>query len=560
MIPAIGICLAMAIYGWRKRPVPGASSFSAFMFGGGLWAVAVLGIRTTPGPTTELFWSLFQYFGIVLLPPAWLVFALDYTSRDRWITPSTIAILSVLPVGTLVALWTNDLHRLFYDPTTTETVASASIAGMPYGPLFYAMVTWAYLFILVGSAMLVHLLITAPKRYRVRIVAVLVAIAAPLVSNLLYLVGVLSLPVDPAPYAFAVSGLVFGWALFGHELFDVPPVAPKVAHTIVFDQTDNGVLILDAGGYVVDHNDAATELLDLPSDPDGKRLEDVIPSFAEQLSKRDGETVTDELSLSTEPRRYLKVTSTPIRRRSDRKIGTLLTMDDITDQRLREQRLDVLQRVLRHNVRQETNKILGYTEFLEDEVDGDEKSEHADAINRAAHSLIEWSTKARSIDRTLGPDADEKRVFEVESTIDAILEDATRTHPGAEIDADVPTSETIRCHTSIEKALYEIIDNAIRHNDSDEPSVTVSAEVEDEWVTISISDDGSGLPAMERDVLDRGRETPLEHGSGLGLWLVNWSVTASGGSVSIDTDEGTTVRIRVPRANVGAETAESKIA
>jgi len=550
----------MAIYGWRKRPVPGASSFSAFMWGGGVWAMAVLGIRTTPGPTTELSWSLFQYFGIVLIPPAWLVFALDYTSRDRWITPATIALLSVLPVGTLVALWTNDLHRLFYDPATTETVASASIAGMPYGPLFYAMVTWSYLFILVGSAMLVHLLLTAPKRYRARIVAVLIAIGAPLLSNLLYLLGVLSLPVDPAPYAFAVSGLVFGWALFDHELFDVPPVAPKVAHTIVFEQTDNGVLILDAGGYVVDHNDAATELLELPTDPNGKRLEEVIPSAAKRLSKRDGETVTDELSLSTDPRRYLKVTSTPIRRRTDRQIGTLLTIDDITDQRLREQRLDVLQRVLRHNVRQETNKILGYTEFLEEEVDMDGESKHANAINRAANSLIEWSTKARSIDRTLGPDADEKRVFDVESTVDSIVEDATRTHPEAEIDFEVPPSEPIHCHTSIEDALYEIIDNAIRHNDSDEPSVTVSTEVEDDWVTINISDDGSGLPATERDVLDRGRETPLEHGSGLGLWLVNWSVTASGGSVSIDTGDGTTVRIRVPRANVDAETGETEIA
>jgi len=530
------------------------------MFGGGLWAAAVLGIRTTPGPTTDLFWSLFQYFGIVLIPPAWLVFALDYTSRDRWITPSVIALLSVLPVGTLVALWTNDIHALFYDPTTTGTVASASIAGMPYGPLFYAMVTWSYLFVLVGSAMLIHLLITAPKRYRARIVAVLLAVAAPLVSNLLYLIGVFQLSVDPAPYAFAVSGLVFGWALFGHELFDVPPVAPKVAHTIVFDQTDNGVLILDGGGYVVDHNDAATELLDLTSDPSGKRLDEVLPAFVERLSTREGETVHDELSLPTEPRRYLKVTSTPIRRRTDRQIGTLLTIDDITDQRLREQRLDVLQRVLRHNVRQETNKILGYTEFLEDEVDGEKQNEHADAINRAANSLIDWSTKARTIDRSLDPSANEKQAFDVALTVEAIVEDATEANPDANFEYDVPAEVVVRGHGSIRQALYEIIDNAVRHNDSDEPSVTVNTDIEDDWVTISISDDGSGLPATERDVLDRGRETPLEHGSGLGLWLVNWSVTASGGSVSIDTDDGTTVRIRLPRAKVGAETAETKIA
>lgn len=550
----------MTIYAWRKRPVPGASSFSTVMFGGGIWAIAVLGVRTTPGSTTELFWSLFQYFGIVLIAPAWLVFALDYTSRDRWITPSTMAVLSVLPAGTLVALWTNRFHGLFYDPTTSDVAASAAIAGMAYGPLFYVMVAYSYLFILLGSAMLVHLLITAPKRYRTRIGAVLVAIATPLVSNLLYLVGVLQLPVDPAPYAFAISGLVFGWALFDHELFDVPPVAPKVAHTIVFEQTDNGVLILDAGGYVVDHNEAATRLLDLTSDPDGKLLDEVLPTFAERLSKQDGETVTDELSLSTEPRRYLEVTSTPIRRRTDRQIGTLLTIHDITDQRLREQRLDVLQRVLRHNVRQETNKILGYTEFLEDEVDSDKKSEHADAINRAANSLIDWSTKARTIDRTLDPSANEKQAFEIAPTIEAIIEDARQAHPDATFECDVPAEVLVHCHGSIKQAVSEVVINAVQHNDSDHPSVRVSAEVDDDWATITVSDDGSGLPAAERDVLDRGRETPLEHGSGLGLWLVNWSVTASGGSVSIETDDGTTVRIRLPRAKRGTETAEPDVA
>lgn len=554
LLPAIAVCLAISVYAWRQRPVPGASSFSAFMFGGGLWAIAVFGIQTTPGPSTELFWALFQYFGIVLIPPAWLVFALDYTSRDRWITPSTIAVLSVLPAATLIALWTNEHHQLFYDPTATGTVASASIAGMPYGPLFYAMVTWSYLFVLVGSAMLVHLLITAPKRYRTRIIAVLAGVAAPLGSNLLYLVGVIQLPVDPAPYAFAVSGLVFGWALFGHELFDVPPIAPRVAHTIVFEQADNGVLILDAGGYVVDHNQAARRLLNLTTDPDGSRLQDIEPTLAEQLPQDADETVTEELSISDGSSRFLAVSSTPIHRHEDQQIGRLLTVRDITEQRLREQRLDVLQRVLRHNVRQETNKILGYTEFLEAEADSERQSEHAAAIDRAANSLIDWSTKARTIDRTLDPSAGERQQFELDTTVKAIIEDAKEVHPEANLRCTLPAGERMRCHTSIKKALYEIVDNAIKHTDSDQPSVQVSATVDGEWVTISISDDGSGLPATERDVLDRGRETPLEHGSGLGLWLVQWAVTASNGTVSIETNGGTTVQLRLPRVQEDAET------
>jgi two-component sensor histidine kinase len=50
-------------------------------------------------------------------------------------------------------------------------------------------------------------------------------------------------------------------------------------------------------------------------------------------------------------------------------------------------------------------------------------------------------------------------------------------------------------------------------------------------------------------VLETGRETPLEHGEGLGLWLVNWIVTGLGGTVTANTDDGTTVRLSLPVAD-----------
>jgi len=57
---------------------------------------------------------------------------------------------------------------------------------------------------------------------------------------------------------------------------------------------------------------------------------------------------------------------------------------------------------------------------------------------------------------------------------------------------------------------------------------------------------------MERQVLEAGRETPLEHGSGLGLWLVNWIVTGLGGEVTTTVDGGTTVTVRLSPATDGA--------
>jgi PAS domain S-box-containing protein len=72
-------------------------------------------------------------------------------------------------------------------------------------------------------------------------------------------------------------------------------------------------------------------------------------------------------------------------------------------------------------------------------------------------------------------------------------------------------------------------------------------------VEISISDDGLGLAQHEIDVFESGSETPLTHGSGLGLWLVYWIVTNHDGSIdATSSDDGTTVTVTVPGQQISA--------
>jgi nitrogen fixation/metabolism regulation signal transduction histidine kinase len=88
--------------------------------------------------------------------------------------------------------------------------------------------------------------------------------------------------------------------------------------------------------------------------------------------------------------------------------------------------------------------------------------------------------------------------------------------------------------TSVEN----LCENAVEHND--DPSVSVSVETvtdDRQWIRIAVADDGTGIPKHERTVLTEGEETDLEHGSGLGLWLVNWVVERSGGRLTFADDE-----------------------
>jgi signal transduction histidine kinase len=65
-------------------------------------------------------------------------------------------------------------------------------------------------------------------------------------------------------------------------------------------------------------------------------------------------------------------------------------------------------------------------------------------------------------------------------------------------------------------------------------------------VTVTVEDDGPGIPAEEVEVLDREVETALQHGSGLGLWIVKWVIERSDASIAFDATDGTRVDITIP--------------
>ncbi|WP_459987600.1 ATP-binding protein, partial [Natrinema sp. JCM 9743] len=71
-------------------------------------------------------------------------------------------------------------------------------------------------------------------------------------------------------------------------------------------------------------------------------------------------------------------------------------------------------------------------------------------------------------------------------------------------------------------------------------------------LTLTVADDGPGIPPEERELLEGDREiTQLRHASGLGLWLVNWVVTQAGGRLTFHDNEprGTVVTLAIPRAD-----------
>ncbi|GAA0520116.1 PAS domain S-box-containing protein [Halorubrum aquaticum] len=215
-------------------------------------------------------------------------------------------------------------------------------------------------------------------------------------------------------------------------------------------------------------------------------------------------------------------------------VGAVVLGEDRTEESVREERLAVLTRVLRHNFRNELNVVTGFSEQARNAVEDPELTEQLDRVVDTAGRLLHLGETARKVERLLA-ERSEPEPLPLSRVVTSALESLPpRLRESADVDVDVPPGITVLGVDRLPDAIAELVDNAIRHGDADRPSVRVSAaELPSEsWVSLVVADDGPGIPPAERAVLT-GEETQLKHTSGLGLWYVHWVVTAGGGRLDI---------------------------
>ena len=261
-----------------------------------------------------------------------------------------------------------------------------------------------------------------------------------------------------------------------------------------------------------------------------------------QLVTRSGERVPYRLSLGP-------VTD------GDAVVGAVGVGEDLTAASIREERLAVLTRVLRHNFRNDLNVVTGFARRAAAATDDPTVREELGRVVDTAERLLRLGETSRKVERLLS-DRPSPRPVELSPAVeDAVESLQPPIRDAADFDVDVPSETTVSAVAALPEAIAELVDNAVRHNGAAHPRVRVSAaELPSEsWVELIVADDGPGIPPAERAVLT-GAETPLEHASGLGLWYVNWVVTAAGGGLDIAESKtgGTRVEMTLRSADSGA--------
>lgn len=249
---------------------------------------------------------------------------------------------------------------------------------------------------------------------------------------------------------------------------------------------------------------------------------------------------------------YADIRGTPVydggvptdERTPDDIVSIQLMTHDATERRQREGLISVINRVLRHNLRNEMTVITGHAEMLESELEGD-KAAKAEIIGSAANRLLDLSESAQVIEENRELSA-ELEPTDMVPVVERLVTQLETQYPAASVSVDMPETAVAKTLPRIEIALWELVDNAAKHG-GEQPSIEIGVAVEPTVVRLRIGDDGPGLPEIERSVLTSGEETQLVHGRGLGLWLVYWITTNLDGDVEMTAAEtGTTVEIRLP--------------
>jgi len=537
---------AMIYVAWKNARKPGAVWFGLLVLGIAGWS-ASYGLSLVFddfGPTllaanVRLLFTDLTAIGLFFL-------AVEYV-RGEHLESRLPYLLFFLPVLTQILAWTNGRHGLVW---ASATVDRLGIFHPVFGPWFYVHAGLDWLLVAGGLVFLGRETWQSRGIHR-RQTAVLVAGSLfAFVANILFVGGFTPYnDLDLTPLAFLVTTTLYAYGLFRYRLLELLPIARKT----VMEQMRDAVITLDEDNRVVDVNPAAARLFGIDeTGAIGLDAEDFFRNYPDMTDRfRDTFDVDTEITVTQDgDQRHFHLDISPIGSNSEVVEGRVVVLRDITELKEREEELgllkQVLSRVLRHNIRNDVTVVKGYAEELRDQTSGEE-SALAETIVEKGGDIAEQSEKAVAVNRVLSSDSRQIEIDLVE-VLEESFSRVLRNTGEYELEVDLPPTCAVNASETLEVALTNVVENAIVHNDSATPTVSVSVDCADP-VELVVEDNGPGIPESEIEVFASGEETKLKHSSGVGLWLALLIIERSGGDIDFEnTDDGARVTITLEPA------------
>jgi diguanylate cyclase (GGDEF)-like protein/PAS domain S-box-containing protein len=339
LILIAGLLFFLSAAVWQHREKRAADSLALLLFLLSLWVVGYGRELAYQGLEPILFWVRLEYVAIVLAPVVWLYFVLQYTGcvvQARW---RFTALVLLIPLISLVGMWTNDLHHLFYQQVFLKQEGLFTLLRPDYGPLFWLDVVYSYALLGAGMVVILRVWLNSRGLQRQRMALIFAGALVPVLVNLLTLLRVeFPFHLHWTAIAFGLTGVLTYWAVWNMRLLDLAPIAQDR----VLEHMKVALFVLDAERQVVDLNLAACSLAGVDYQGGyGKTLVELMPGVADWPRILSGEQnqAAEAVFIYDRSARTYEIRVAPLTDRRGNHVGQSMVMMDITQRKLSERRL-----------------------------------------------------------------------------------------------------------------------------------------------------------------------------------------------------------------------------
>lgn len=229
----------------------------------------------------------------------------------------------------------------------------------------------------------------------------------------------------------------------------------------------------------------------------------------------------------------------------------LAEVRDVTDHHATSRRETLFWRVLRHNLRNEANKIIGHTGEILRTTDEDGVRGAAADAREAAMALGAVATSVKEIQQAVSRSESVRSRRPAAEAVRDVVAALEPSYPDATFAVEERRRMWVDADAAFDHALHHAVENAVRHADDAEPTVgvTVRPSPNTGRAEIRVADANPHIPQAEIDALDAFNEvTSTRHGTGVGLFVTKWCVESLGGELEFERLEprGNVVRIYLP--------------
>ena len=522
----------------------------------------------------------FIYIGTCFLPVAIFFTGLIF-AKTKITFKKKYLLFFIVPALSLIVLWTNDYHHLFY-----KIYSYLYLSDCKVGPYMIIHNIYSYTLLFLGVIQMVNVASKNSGFFSKQTLLIVVGISIPLITNILGTLKIISMTVYITPISFAFTMLFFALSIFKFKFLGVAPVALQ---TIV-NRISDSYLVLNENLLITDFNSTFLKTFNLSASDireknileflsTHKQYDMNLPKLENSLNrvKHSSETIVFEQHFK-KINKYFTVEINNILVKGN-SLGILMLFKDITQHKLDMQALKDNQDILiererlaslgqliggiAHNLKSPIMSISGATEGLTDLIKEYEESivdkdVTIDDHLAIANDMRDWISKIKLyleymsdiITAVKGQavalsenTVDSFTVEELTKRVDILMKhELKKALITLNLDLKVPTSLMIHGNINgLVQVINNMISNAIQaYKGKEGQTIDLIITQEKNDVIVSVRDYAGGLPKEVQEKLFKEMITTKgKDGTGIGLFMSYSNIRAHfNGDITYSTEEG----------------------